>query len=496
MSFAFRINFVNILSLFFILTMVPVFSGCTVGPDYSSPEVPLTSSWHTQLDKGLSAEEMSQQLQSSWWTTFNDAELSSLIERAVAGNLDMKKAQSRVRQAYASRGITQTSLFPSLNFSSSDTWTRSSQDTGDRTSQRFSTSFDSSWEMDIFGGVRRSLEAADADLQAREESLRDVLVSLLAEVALNYVEVRTYQARLADVNENLQAQNETYQLVLLRREAELSDELAVQQARYNLESTRAEVPSLYTVLEEAMNRIAVLLGEQPGKLHQELEKGGTIPVCPAQIAVGVPADMIRRRPDVRQAERELASQTAKIGVATAELYPKFTLGGSIGIDAVSFNRLASNLTTPDNWVLSGGPRASWPIFDAGAIRRNIEVQTELQKQALLQYESTVLSAVEEVENAIVAYINEQRRNYNIKEAAQAAQRAAELSLQKYQVGLTDFSTVLDSQRSLLSFQNQLSQSNGTLISNLIRLYKALGGGWTTLASAENPELLTGENNEK
>jgi outer membrane protein TolC len=230
-------------------------------------------------------------------------------------------------------------------------------------------------------------------------------------------------------------------------------------------------------------------------LHQELEKDANIPSCPAQIAMGVPADMIRRRPDVRQAERELASQTAKIGVAAAELYPRFTLGGSIGIDAVSFNRLASNISTPDNWVLSGGPRASWAIFDAGAIRRNIEVQTELQKQALLAYESTVLSAVEEFENAVVAYINEQSRNNNLKEAAQAAKRAAELSRQKYETGLADFGDVLDSQRSLLSFQNQFSQSNGTLISNLIRLYKAPGGGWTSLA-AENAEQLTGENNEK
>ena len=366
MYVAFKIIFVNIFSLFFIITMVSVFSGCAAaGPDYSPPEVPLSSTWHTQPGKGLSAEEMNQQLQSSWWTTFNDALLSSLIDRAVAGNLDMKKAQSRVRQAYASRGVTEAKLFPNLNVSGSDTWTRSTVDTGgDRTSQRFSTNFDSSWEMDIFGGVRRSLEAADADLQARQENLRDVLVSLVAEVALNYIEVRTYQVRLAAVNENLAAQNETYQLILWRNQAGLSDELAVQQARYNLENTRSEIPSLHTGLEGAMNRIAVLLGEQPGKLHQELEKNGVIPACPEQITVGVPADMIRRRPDVRQAERELASQTAKVGVAAAELYPKFSLGGSIGIDAVSLNRLASGLTTPDNWVLSGGPRASWAIFDA------------------------------------------------------------------------------------------------------------------------------------
>jgi NodT family efflux transporter outer membrane factor (OMF) lipoprotein len=234
-----------------------------------------------------------------------------------------------------------------------------------------------------------------------------------------------------------------------------------------------------TGLEEAMNRIAVLMGEQPGKVHPELEKREPIPVTPLKIAVGVPADVLRRRPDIRQAERELAAQTARIGVATADLYPKFTLSGSIGLEALSL----SNPST-SGWTLSGGPRISWAIFKGGAIRQNIEVHSALQEQALIQYDATILGALEEVENALVAYAEVQQRRQSLSEATQAAQKAVDLAQLKYQAGLTDFNNVLDAQRSLLSFQEQLAQSEGTVTSNLIRLYKALGGGWTSMALDE------------
>jgi NodT family efflux transporter outer membrane factor (OMF) lipoprotein len=307
-----------------------------------------------------------------------------------------------------------------------------------------------------------------------------VLVSLLAEVVLNYVEARTFQARLAFTEANLTAQKETYQLTLWRYQAGLSDELSVQQARYNLESTRSQIPTLRTGLEEAMNRIAVLIGEQPGKIHEEVKKQMPIPVTPLKVAVGVPADVLRRRPDVRRAERELAAQTARVGVATADLYPKFTLSGSIGLEALSL----SNPSSTGTWGLSGGPKISWAIFKAGAIRQNIEVQSALQEQYLIAYEAAVLSALEEVENALVAYAEEQQRRESLSEATQAAQRAVDLAQHKFQAGLTDFSNVLDAQRSLLSLQDQLTQSEGAVISNLVRLYKALGGGWTSLAPNE------------
>ena len=466
-----------------VVLVILVLTGCaTVGPDYVPPKKSVSKDWYTQLKGGLSTEEMDPQTLAAWWTTLNDPELSSLIDRAVLGNLDLKKALARVREARARRGMAKADLFPTLDATGSATWSRSSKDTGTgKTSDLYAASFDAGWELDIFGGVRRSLEAAGADLQASQEDLRDVLVSLLAEVALNYVEARTFQARLAFAETNLEAQNETYQLTLWRYQAGLSDELAVQQARYNLESTRSQIPTLRTGLEEAMNRIAVLLGEQPGKVHGELEKRESIPVIPLKVAVGVPADVLRRRPDIRRAESQLAAQTARVGVATADLYPKFTLIGSIGLEALSF----SNPSSASSWTLSGGPKVTWAIFKAGAIRQNIEAQSALQEQYLTAYEAAVLSALEEVENALVAYAEEQLRRQSLSEAIQAAQKAAELAQHKYQAGLTDFSNVLDAERSLLSFQDQLAQSDGTVTSNLVRLYKALGGGWTSLAPNDN-----------
>ncbi len=460
-----------------------IVAGCAaVGPDYHPPETPTSPAWHTPLKGGLTSGEADPKNLASWWMTLNDTVLSSLMDRAVSGNLDLKKALARIREARARRSIAEAGLFPTLDAAGSAAWSRRSKDTGSgKSSELYAAGFDAGWELDIFGGVRRSVEAAEADLQVRGEELRDVLVSLLAETAFNYVEARTYQARLTAAEANLEAQNESYQLALWRNQAGLSDALALQQARYNVESTRSQIPTLRTGLEEAMNRIAVLLGEQPGKIHESVEKIMPIPVTPLKVFVGVPAEALRRRPDVRSAERALAAQTARVGVATADLYPRFTLSGSIGLETVSLG----NVSSSGIWTLSGGPRITWAVFNAGAIRQNIEVQSALQEQYLIAYEAAVLSAMEEVENALVAYAGEQQRRQSLIEAMQAARDAAELAQQKYRVGLTDFSNVLDAQRSLLSFQDQLAQSDGTVTSNLVRLYKALGGGWNSLSPDEN-----------
>ncbi len=462
-----------------------VLAGCAVGPEHVPPATAVSAAWHSELKDGLSAESVDPNTLASWWTTFNDPQLSHMVERAVAGNLDLKTATSRIRESRARRGVAQGAFFPTLNTTGSAISSRTNTNVGpDTRGEVYSASFDAAWELDVFGGVRRSVEAAQADLEANEENLRDVLISLLAETALNYVEVRSFQARLAAAEASLQTQDESYQLALWRSEAGLDDELAVHQARYNLENTRSKIPTLRTGLAEAMNRLAVLLGESPGSLHGELEKPQAIPVPPAEVAVGVPADMIRRRPDVRRAERELAAQTARVGVATANLYPQLTLNGSIGLETLSLREPSSAWTR----TISGGPRISWAIFDP-AVRPNVEVQSALQEQALIQYKAAVLDSLEEVENALVAYAQEQRRTDNLREATEAARAAAELAQYKYQAGLTDFSNVLEAQRSLLSFQDQLHQSDGTVTSNLIRLYKALGGGWTSLAAAPPPRAV-------
>jgi NodT family efflux transporter outer membrane factor (OMF) lipoprotein len=476
------------LSVYAAIPVIFMMMGCvTVGPDYSAPDISSPAAWHSQLQKGLAGDEVSPRELAQWWATLGDPILSSLVDRAVTGNLDIKEARARVYEARARRGLSKADLFPTLDASGSVTRNRSNE----QESEMYSTGFDAGWEIDIFGGTRRSIEAANADLQASGEDLRNVLVSLTAEVALNYVEFRMYQAQLATAEENLLLQQETYELTQWRCKAGLDDELAVQQARYSLESTRSEIPALRSSVEESKNRIAVLLGKQPGSLHREFETQAPIPVVPPEIAVGIPADMLRRRPDVRKAERELAAQTARIGEATADLYPKFRLAGSIGLESST----SSSLIKSSSSFWSIGPSISWNIFDAGAIRRNIEVQSALQEQYLAAYEAAILNALEEVENAIVAYAEEQNRRNALNEAVQAAQRAVELSRTKYQAGMIDFATLLDAQRSLLSYQNQLVESDGTVTSNLIRLYKVLGGGWETIEVEEKNELINREDKD-
>lgn len=463
-----------VLSLFII-------TGCiTVGPDYKRPSTALSKEWRTNLEGGLKAGEVDVKTLSAWWNAFNDSKLSSLIDRAISGNLDLRQAKARVREARARRGVAQAGLFPTLQADGSATRSKSREDTGtgkvSETRDLYSAGFDTNWEIDIFGGVRRSVEAAEADFEASREDVRDVLVTLIAEVALNYIDLRTMQSRIDVAENNLQTQSETCQLVLWQYQAGLSDGLAYQQATYNLETTRAQLPTLRTGREEAINRIAVLLGEQPGEVHQELQQQESIPTASLEVAVGVPADVLRHRPDVRRTERELAAQSARIGVATADLYPKFTLNGSIGLETLSLPGMPSTHTN----AMTGGPQVSWAIFKGGAIRQNIEIQTALQEQARISYEATILTALEEVENALTACAEEQLRKKHLQEATRAAVNAVELSQYKYQAGLTDFSNVLISERSLLSLQDQLAQSSGTVAANLVGLYKALGGGWETL----------------
>ncbi len=447
-------------------------AGCTaVGPNYVRPQSKTPTAWNSggkQNSASLTGTAEPQML-AQWWKTLNDPVLSGLMERAVTGNSDLKGAYARVREARARRGITDADRFPSADASGAVTTRRSNNSEN----KSYSVGIDASWELDLFGGVRRSIEAAQANLESEQENLRDVQVSLLAEVALNYIDVRTYQTRISVANANLAAQLETYGLARSRYQAGLGDELAVQQAQYNLEQTRSRIPTLHTGLEAAENRLAVLLGESPGALHSLLESPLPLPAPSANIAVGIPADLLRRRPDIRQAERNLAAQSARIGVAKAELYPKFTLSGSVGLEALS----SGDLLSADSRNHSFGPRLSWRIFDRRAIRQNIEVQSALMEQTLSRYESAVLNALEEVENALTAYAAEQQRGQTLTAATRAAQEAAKLAGNKYSAGLTDFDTVLEAQRSLLNLEDQSAESRGNVIADLVRLYKALGGGW-------------------
>lgn len=457
-----------------------ILAGCApVGPDYVPPDSPAPAAWNTATGQGLSAEKPDSEGLAHWWSELNDPILTILIEQAIGNNRDLKQAVARVREARARLGGAGTALFPTLDASGSASRSKSSENAGGgATRSYYAAGFDAGWEVDIFGGVRRAVEAAEADLTAGQEDLRDVMVSLTAEVALNYLEVRTTQQRLAAAEKNLAVQRESYNFIGWRHQAGLSNVLELQQARYNLENTRAQIPTLRTGLEEAKNRLAVLTGTVPGTIHQLLEETRPIPSLPPTVAVGVPAATLSQRPDIRAAERRLAAGTARIGEAAADLYPRFRLAGSIGLESLKSADLFTSGS--DTWRII--PGVSWNIFDAGAIRRNIEVQSAVQEQFLFAYEAAVLNALEEVENTLAAYAEEQLRREHLAAAVEAARLAAELARQQYEAGLADFTAVLDAQRSLLSFEDQLAQSSGTVTANLVRLFKALGGGWSAAAT--------------
>jgi multidrug efflux system outer membrane protein len=481
-----------------ILLLVVGLSGCMVGPNYRAPQVPVPAAW-SEAQPGKA--EASAAAVSQWWTTFKDPVLESLIARAVQSNWDLRTATGRVREARAQRGVAGADLWPTINLSGSYTRQRASENaipfsSGAGSSSTsggpspflqglkldqdlFQTGFDASWEIDLFGGVRRSIEAADADLASSQESLRDTLVSLLAEVARNYVEVSGFQRRLAIARENLQAQRDTLELTRARFNAGLTSELDVEQAASQLATTRSQIPPLETSLKQGVHRLGVLIGQAPGALLEELSTAAPIPTAPPEVPVGLPAELLRRRPDIRRAERQLAAATARIGVAEADLYPKLSLTGSLGLESLQLTDLPKGASR--FWAV--GPTVSWPIFDAGRIRANIAAQDARTDQQFSTYQQTVMTALEEVENALVAYSREQARRTQLMEAAEANRRAVALATDLYRNGLGTFLNVLDSERVLFASQSDLAQSQATVSTDVVALYKALGGGWETLASA-------------
>lgn len=443
-----------------------------VGPDYRQPVGNVPTQWASPLSPDLQTD--ATVVAAQWWQAFADPLLTELIEQARAHNLDLRQAEARICEARARRTLAQANLLPSLSANGSASTQDSSRAAGSGlSSDLFSNRLDAAWELDLFGKKRRALEAAEAAQQASVEDWRDVLVSLTAEVALNYLDLRSNQARLAVTEANLTAQNQIYDLVSWRQQAGLTTQLDVEQARLTLETTRASLPTLISAAEQAKHRLAVLLGTTPDTLKTRLDPYRSLPSPISSLVIGIPADALRQRPDVRRAERKLAAQTAQIGVAEAALYPDFKLIGSIGLESLAY----SNLYTASAKTLQAAVNATWVLFDAGRIRSNIAVQTALQEQALATYEAAVLVALRDVENALVAYAQERQRRDALDTAAESGRHALQLAESQYAAGLIDFQRVLDSQRSLLTVQTQLAASQAETISNLIRLYKALGGGW-------------------
>lgn len=454
-------------------------SGCTmVGPEYKQVQPGTSENWQARMEKGLESVRPEDDRLARWWDVFDDPLLSRLEKRAVQGNLELKTALSRLRQARLGRGVSESGLSPSLDAGGRAQRQKTSESvpsgSGGEAQAYYLSQFDASWELDLFGGIRRSVQAAQAGIEASRANLGDVLTSLMAEVALNYTQVRTYQHRLRITRANIKTQTKTYELNRSRYRSGLIDELAVQQSLRNLERTRSTVSSLQSGLKTVKNRLAVLLGLEPGALEKELAAVEPIPGVPARVAVGIPAEAMRRRPDIRRAERELAAQTARIGEATAELYPKFHLLGTIGLEALD---AGGDFLSAQSRLWRIGPGMSWNIFQGRRIRLNIELETEKQKMAMLAYKSAVLHARQEIENALTAYAKEQMRQESLEKAVAAAKRTEFLARDRYKAGLVGFYNVLDAQRSLLELEDELIRSKGEVASNLAALYKALGGGW-------------------
>ena len=454
-------------------------NGCTVGPDYVQPETETPDAWHTAAVEGLEDGEATLQ---TWWRVFDDEKLNELVMRSAEGNLTLRSALWRVEEARALRGVVASNRKPQVGFSADANRSQPSDngsfgeiapEEGFEADNLFTAGLGASWEIDVFGRIRRQVEAADAETQASVEAYRDVLVSLYAETALAYVNVRASQERLRIAHANVESQENTLQLTKDRFASGLVSALDVAQAESNLSNTYSLIPVIERDLNEALNRLAVLLGENPGALHAELDDEVSIPQEPETVAMGLPTELLRQRPDVRRAERLLASQTAQIGVATADLYPTFSLAGFLGLEALGAGDLASG----DSVTWNIGLPIRWNIFAGGRIRSQIRAEEARTNQLLANYEQTVLFALEESENAMVAYVKEVERRERLAQAVDATQRSLDLVLTQYTAGLTDFQNVLDTQRTLLVREDDLAVAEGSVIGNLVRLYRALGGGW-------------------
>lgn len=463
------------------LTTALISTGCKVGPDFHRPEAKLPGSFYNSQAAGTNAPGDSV---SQWWAALNDPQLDLLIREAASSNLDLQIAKARVREARALRGVNASELYPQAEVAGNYSHSRASAHSMEGkqlqaagrslTGNLFNAALDTSWEIDVFGGTRRSVEAADADTRAAEESARGTLISVLAEVGLNYIDLRGLQKELTVARDNLLVQQSTLDLTRDRRNAGLASELDTARAEAQVGTTRAQIPPLEQSIERVIYRLSVLLGRVPSELESQLASVQAIPGAPVGVPVGLPSDLVRRRPDIRRAEQELAAATARIGVATADLFPKFYLTGSAGLQSLG----ASDFLSAGSRFWSLGPSLRWPIFSAGRIRQSIRVENARQEQALVHYEKTVLESLEEVENALVAFGKEQDRYHALSDSEVASRRALTLATERYRGGLVDFLDVLDAQSAQLSIQDQLVRSESLLSQNAVRLYKALGGGWS------------------
>jgi outer membrane protein, multidrug efflux system len=473
-------------SIFALATIILIaLVGCAVGPDYRKPETKVPENWDAQevVTKAQTSKTTTDPVALvQWWSAFNDPTLSSLVEMAIRANLDLRQAEARILQARASRGVAGAPLWPEIDASAIYQKSQGSSEAGGGGAiataggvrELFQVGLDASWELDIFGGTRRNLEAATADLRAAVEDRRDVLITLVGDVGSNYINLRGFQEQIDIARKNLKAQKHNADIIQKRHDAGFVGGLDVANARAQVATTEATIPIFESSARAAIYSLGVLLGREPAALQADLSKAGLIPPTPPEVPVGLPSDLLRRRPDIRRAEAQLHAATARIGVATADLFPKFTLTGSFGVSSSDLTKLG-NIANSKFW--SFGPSITWPIFAGGRLWWNVKVQDALAEQALLTYKKTVLTALKDVETALVAYAKQQETRKSLSEAVVNNRKAVELAMTLYLAGKSDFLNVIIAQRSLFTTEDALAQSIRTVDTNLIALYKALGGGW-------------------
>jgi multidrug efflux system outer membrane protein len=459
-------------SLTAIASLAFILAACAVGPNYRAPETPATLIQNAQSPVFLTRSP-----EAAWWRQFEDTELDSLVRRALAANLDLRLALDRVRAARAVFVERNFDYVPHVQlrgaYSQSDEQQPGFGST--RVNAKSDTlGFDAAWEIDLFGRVRRSVEAARADLGAERENYRDAQVTVAAEVARNYFELRGAQKRLAVARENLASADQTLQLTQLRDEAGRGSELDVQRSQARLKATEATIPPLEADEKQAGYRLAVLLGERPGALDQEL-RAASVPTYAKALPIGDPTDLLRRRPDVRAAERQLAAATARVGVATADLFPRVSVTGFVGFLSGDVGRLFGTSTGNDARAWSVTPSVSWAAFDIGSVRARLRASEAQSDAAAANYERVVLTALEDTENSFVAYSTRQLRLKSLSEQAAASRRAAELADVQFREGVADFLVLLDAQRTQLDAEDSVAQSETAVNVAVVAIYKALGG---------------------
>lgn len=450
-------------------------SACAVGPDFKTP-----ASNAPQTFAHAAHPEFSRQgIEVAWWKLFKDSELSALVDQTLQHNYDLQTARANLLEARALYMEAGLNLAPTIT--SHAYYTEQKRSVGALNNRAFvprelklyNTGFDAFWEVDFFGRVRRNVEASSDEVEAQEASLRDLGVSLIAEVARNYFQLRGLQNQLAVAKKNAENQTETLKITQVRLDSGRGTELDTSRAIAQLDSTRAIIPPLQSAIYRTIHRLSVLTGKLPGALINKLERPAPMPRIPDTIHIGNPAELLRRRPDIRIAERTLAAATARIGVATADLFPRVTFVGTIALEAKNL----SGVGAAGSDAYSLGPRISWAFLDMGRVYARIKAADASAEASLAQYEQTVLNALEETENALVNYNQERARQALLDSAAQASERADELAHLRFKEGVSDFLTVLDAELRLLQDQDRLALSETTTATALAALYKALGGGW-------------------